>query len=119
MTFYENCRAESSLTTELFARMKHTMKFHFLVLLFPFSAIVAQSDDSWKIYDDTHLARVDITIDSTALHWIYNNIKSDSEHYAAFHFKNNWIDESVDSIGFRLRGNTSRVSGKKSFKVSF
>ncbi|MCF7802334.1 MAG: CotH kinase family protein, partial [Candidatus Marinimicrobia bacterium] len=32
---------------------------------------------------------------------------------------NRWIDEMVDSIGFRVRGNTSRVSAKKSFKVSF
>jgi hypothetical protein len=95
------------------------MKFYLLVLLFPLSAIVARSDDSWKIYDDTHLARIDITIDTTALNWIYNNVQSDSEHCAAFHFKNKWIDESVDSIGFRLRGNTSRVSQKKSFKVSF
>ena len=29
------------------------------------------------------------------------------------------INETVDSIGFRLRGNTSREAAKKSFKVSF
>ncbi len=36
-----------------------------------------------------------------------------------FHFQNAYINETVDSIGFRLRGNTSRDSAKKSFKVSF
>lgn len=119
ITFCRNRYAECTATTALFDSREHTMKFYLLVILFPISAIVAQSDDSWKIYDDTHLARIDITIDTTALNWIYNNVQSDSEHYAAFHFKNKWIDEAVDSIGFRLRGNTSRVSQKKSFKVSF
>ena len=81
--------------------------------------LYAQSDDSWKLFDDSQIARVDITIDTTVLNWIYNNVQSDSEHVAVFRFRNNWIDESIDSIGFRLRGNTSRVSAKKSFKVSF
>jgi len=40
-------------------------------------------------------------------------------HYASMHFKNKWIDETIDSIGFRLRGNTSRDTTKKSFKISF
>ncbi|MCK4446705.1 MAG: CotH kinase family protein, partial [Candidatus Marinimicrobia bacterium] len=35
------------------------------------------------------------------------------------HFTNAWIDETVDSVGLRLRGNTSRYSQKKSFKLSF
>ena len=81
--------------------------------------LFAQTDDSWKLFDDSHVARVDITIDTVALNWIYNNVQSDSEHVAVFRFRNNWIDETVDSIGFRLRGNTSRDSDKKSFKVSF
>ena len=80
-----------------------------------------QIDDSWKLYDDTHVARVDITIDPDTLAWMYEteNVESDIEHYAVFHFQNNWISEKVDSIGFRLRGNTSRYSAKKSFKVAF
>jgi hypothetical protein len=90
-----------------------------LLFLLPFASLFAQIDDSWKIYDDSHLARVDITIDSLKLKWIYNNVQSDSEHVAIFRFRNNWIDETIDSIGFRLRGNTSRNSAKKSFKVSF
>jgi len=76
-------------------------------------------DESWKLYDDSHIARVDIAIDPDTLEWIYNNVESDLEHYAVCHFQNNWINETVDSIGFRLRGNTSRYSQKKSFKISF
>ncbi|MBU0474113.1 MAG: CotH kinase family protein [Bacteroidetes bacterium] len=80
----------------------------------------AQSvDESWKLYDDSEVAIIEITINPDNLSWIYNNVQSDSMHYASFHFKNKWIDETVDSIGFRLRGNTSRDAAKKSFKISF
>lgn len=88
------------------------------LLLFSGRAL-AQGDDSWKLYDDSHLPRIDITIDPVLLQWIMDHRQSDSEHVAVFRFRNSWIDETVDSIGFRLRGNTSRDSQKKSFKVSF
>jgi hypothetical protein len=96
-----------------------TLLFVIYLCLDPHLNLFAQTDESWKLFDDSHVARVDITIDTVALNWIYNNVQSDSEHIATFRFQNNWIDETVDSIGFRLRGNTSRDSKKKSFKVSF
>jgi hypothetical protein len=96
---------------------------NFIKIFLPFFLITVSfpqnSDESWKLYDDAEVARIDITIDPNALDWIYENFLSDSLHYASFHFKNQHIDESVDSIGFRIRGNTSRGSDKKSFKVSF
>lgn len=72
-----------------------------------------------KLYDDTHVARIDITINPAFLAYMYANPLSDSMHQATFKFQNNHINETVESIGFRLRGNTSRWSKKKSFKVSF
>ncbi len=90
-----------------------------LLLLVISAPSIAQQDESWKIYDDSQVARVDITIDPSALEWIYQNVQSDSEFVAKFHFQNAHINETVDSIGFRLRGNTSRDAQKKSFKVSF
>ena len=77
------------------------------------------ADESWKLYDDTQVAIINITVDPYALDWMYNNVESDSMHLATVHFKNAWIDESIDSVGLRLRGNTSRYSQKKSFKLSF
>lgn len=88
-------------------------------LLIATGILLGQSDDSWKLYDDSQVAEIYITIDPEDLDWIYNNVHSDSLHPASFRFVNAWIDETVDSIGFRIRGNTSRVSAKKSFKVSF
>ena len=77
------------------------------------------SDDSWKVYDDSDLAYIHITIDPEDLEWMYDNVESDSMHVATFQFQNSFIDEIIDSIGFRIRGNTSRGSAKKSFKVDF
>ena len=77
------------------------------------------ADDSWKVYDDSEIALIHITLDPEDHQWIYENVQSDSLHPASIHFQNAHIDETVDSVGFRLRGNTSRVSEKKSFKVDF
>lgn len=90
-----------------------------LLLLIITEIIFAQPNNSWKIFDDSHIARINISINPNSLNWIYNNVQSDSEHYASIHFQNNWINETVDSVGFRLRGNTSRNAKKKSFKISF
>ena len=77
------------------------------------------ADDSWKVYDDSEIALVHISLAPEDLQWIYDNVQSDSLHPATIHFQNAHIDETVDSVGFRLKGNTSRVSEKKSFKVDF
>lgn len=71
------------------------------------------------LFDSATVARIDITIDPDTLQWLYDNVESDIEFHAGFHFDNGTIDESVGDVGFRLRGNTSRYSQKKSFKVSF
>ena len=77
------------------------------------------SDDSWKVYDESDLAYIHITVDPEDLEWMYDNVESDSMHLATLQFQNAFINETVDSIGFRLRGNTSRNADKKSFKVDF
>ncbi len=91
-----------------------------LALLFSTGSF-AQAGDSWKIYDDNQVAIIRITVDPADLEWMYrdDNVESDSMHAATVRFQNNQIDETVDSVGFRLRGNTSRSAQKKSFKLSF
>jgi hypothetical protein len=94
-------------------------KLVLIILIILPAMLTGQADDSWKVYDDISLGRIDITIGPGELDWILAHADSDSEFYARFRFQNQYIDENVDSIGFRLRGNTSRESAKKSFKVSF
>lgn len=90
-------------------------------LFFIEGSTVFATDNSWMVFDDTAVAEIRFSIAPAALEWIYTweNRQSDSLHLAQLHFKNKYIDETVENIGFRLRGNTSRDSRKKSFKISF
>lgn len=77
--------------------------------------------DNGVLYNDQLVPRIDITISPDTLAWLYQeeNLESDVEFSARFVFNDGIVCDTVDSIGFRLRGNTSRYSQKKSFKVSF
>jgi len=92
--------------------------FLFLLIL-PLHFLFSQSVD--EVFDDTQVAIVEISVSEQALLWMYQseNLESDSMHVSSVHFENAFIDQIIDSVGFRLRGNTSRQSQKKSFKLSF
>ena len=96
-----------------------TILYKYIRIVFFSSFILA--DESWKVYDDSEMAIINITIDQEDLDWMYSweNIESDSIHPVSIDFQNVYINETIDSVGFRLRGNTSRSSAKKSFKVDF
>lgn len=72
-------------------------------------------------FQDEIVPRVDILIPAASLDEILapGNEESDFEHEATFIFTDDEEADTVQQIGFRLRGNTSRFSDKKSFKVSF
>lgn len=75
--------------------------------------------DNGQLYVDTEVPEVYIKIHPDSLAWIYANPNSDREFRAVFVFDNGAVRDTVEQVGFRLRGNTSRTSKKKSFKVSF
>jgi len=85
------------------------------------SAILGQPNfpDDAPVFSDSLVPRVDVFINPDTLQWIYENVESNIEWHAVFVFNNGILDDTVYDIGFRLRGNTSRYSQKKSFKVSF
>lgn len=97
--------------------IKNFVALFFLYFLIS-NPLLAQSD--W-IFDDTSLPVVNITIHPDSLDFILDgdNSQSDHEFPATFSFTREGITETVENIGFRLRGNTSRKAQKKSFKVSF
>ncbi len=71
------------------------------------------------VFDSSLVARVDIFINPDSLAYIYDNPESDIDFHATFMFDNGTIKDTVGDVGFKLRGNTSRYSQKKSFRVSF
>jgi hypothetical protein len=99
---------------------KSILLLNFFLLLLTVSSLSQPSfPPNAPVFDSSVVARVDITIDPDTLQWLYDNVESDIEFHALFKFNNGQINETVNDVGFRLRGNTSRYSQKKSFKVSF
>ncbi|MCF7832979.1 MAG: CotH kinase family protein [Candidatus Marinimicrobia bacterium] len=92
--------------------------FYLIILMFT-SLLFAQNSD--LVYRSNTISEIRITIDTTVLAWIYDdeNVESDSLHPVSVTFHNENLDVSLDNVGFRLRGNTSRHSLKKSFKLDF
>ncbi len=84
-------------------------------------ALVAQPifPANGELFGTNEIPRVDITIHPDTLAWIYQNVESDIEHQAIFSFTTSNGTDTISPIGFRLRGNTSRYSAKKSYKISF
>lgn len=93
---------------------------HFVFFLFANFVTTAQtlSPDA-KLYDDSPIAIINITMDSSAFIWMMANPKIDSLHHCTFSFKNKFIDTTLTTTAIRLRGNTSRDAKKKSLKISF
>ena len=69
-----------------------------LLLLISFSLGVA--DESWKIYDDSEIAIINISMSADGLEWMYENPWSDSMHVASIEFQNAYINETIDSVAF-------------------
>ncbi len=109
-------------------RVRLILVFHMLSIVCVLAAlsplIVTPSsaqDRDHVVFDDSSLPTIIISIDPVYLEDLFapGNQYSDEERPAAFRFIRGLDTMHVDSIGFRFRGNTSRDSQKKSFKVSF
>ena len=99
--------------------LKSTL-FILLALSITFSSF-AQNPTDGEVFRDDVVPRIDIFLpaDSLAAIYDYNNLWSNHHYQATFIFDNGTIKDTLTNVGFRLRGNTSRQAGKKSFKVSF
>ena len=88
--------------------IKHIL--HISILLFLFNSIISQPTfpEIGEVFRDDIVPRVDIFIHPDTLDWIYENVESYQEFHAIFVFNNGSIADTIENIGFRLRGNTSR-----------
>lgn len=89
-------------------------------ILFLTFQCVAHSQQN-PLFDDTSLPEIRISINPVDLDYILEpgNEDSDEEFPADFLFDSESYQATELNVGFRLRGNTSRASQKKSFKVAF
>ncbi len=71
------------------------------------------------LFDDTRISSVFIEIPADSLSVIFTDVLSDHYFKALFIFDYETARDTISNVGFRLRGNTSRFSKKKSFKISF
>lgn len=94
-----------------------------LILILLCNAATLRSQPSFPenghLFTDTIVPVIYINVPPDTLAWIYANPYSDREFRASFVFDNGMVRDTINPVGFRLRGNTSRASKKKSFKVSF
>ena len=92
-----------------------------LILSFLLFFIITESSISQNstLFDDTRLSAVYITIPADSLVVLYDSVLSDHYYLARFIFDDHENRDTLENIGFRLRGNSSRYSKKKSFKISF
>lgn len=69
--------------------------------------------------DELASVKISLAVSSWDALFHPDSVWSDFEHSATFVYLADGISDTLENVGFRLRGNTSRTSGKKSFKVSF
>lgn len=93
-----------------------------LVLLLVVAAQAQQTlPPKGEVFRDDVLPTVYITLPADSLAEILDpeNRWSNYHYKATFVYDNGTVRDTIDNIGFRLRGNTSREAAKKSFKISF
>lgn len=73
------------------------------------------------IYNPSYLATISITIDEADKSKLLAKGNEDSQEYlkCSVLFENEKVKESIENVGIRLRGNTSRTHPKRSFKLKF
>lgn len=93
---------------------RHTL--YLIVFLFISQIGFGQSQ---ALFDDRRVSSIHISISADSLSWLYSNVLNERYLKADFVFNDGQLADTVKNVGFRLRGNTSRFSQKKSFKISF
>ena len=64
------------------------IKLYWALLLL---GVILYGDESWKVYDDSEIAIIHITLNPDDLEWMYENVHSDSLHTAEIYFQNSYI----------------------------
>jgi spore coat protein H len=74
---------------------------------------------STSLFDDTRVSAIYIQLPADSLDKMIGELVNDYYLPAQFVFDDGLVRDTVNNIGLRLRGNTSLLAQKKSFKISF
>ena len=72
-----------------------------------------------RIFLQNEVTRVDITILPEDFQFFLDNVQTEEFRPATVRWRNSVLDETVDQVAFSIRGNTSRNSARKSWKLEF
>lgn len=119
MTLADDLNFYSSVNIQM---KKIIFNIVFVFLIFSqsvFSQLVLP--ENGPVFSDTTVPRIDIMFSADSLESLMDPVNAESDHHymADFIFDNGEILDTLKDVGIRLRGNTSRNSEKKSFKISF
>ncbi|MFI5173064.1 MAG: CotH kinase family protein, partial [Chitinophagales bacterium] len=96
------------------------LKFKIFGLLFFAIALTkAQTVPYSILFDDNQLNSISVNIDPDSLDQLFDDLENEYEYQAQFVYSHTGGIDTLENIGFRLRGNTSLTSAKKSYKISF
>lgn len=95
----------------------------FLLLIVQMQSLHSQSQlvENGPLYTHEEIPKIFIAIDEDSLSTLYleENWYENHEYSAQFIFESSTNVDTLEDVGLRFRGNTSRDKFKKSFKVSF
>ena len=96
--------------------------YYFLALLFPIILMgqVCVHPENNEAFLQSEVAEVHITVSQSDLNTLLgDSLFSDYHFPGVFRYESSVFSDTIQNIGFRVRGNTSRNAKKKGFKVSF
>jgi hypothetical protein len=93
------------------------MRFLFLIGVLMFLSLRSAAQDT--LFDPGRVSSVYISMHPDSLAKLLEDELSDHYFRVQFIYDYGSGRDTVENAGFRLRGNTSRLSAKKSFKISF
>ncbi|CAN5162608.1 hypothetical protein BH09SUM1_BH09SUM1_32060 [soil metagenome] len=87
--------------------------------LIPAPAGTIYDDAGANVFLPSEMSRVDVTIAPADFQYFLDNTDTEEYRTATVRWRNTRIDETLDNVAFTIRGNTSRNSSRKSWKLDF
>lgn len=102
-------------------RMKKVILFSISLYFTTFLCAQNINPNQNKIFRYNEVMLVELAMSETEKADLFADAADDPDHYyaARAHIKNSKIDTILAQVGIRPRGNTSRGSGKQSYKINF